>query len=86
MFLMFTLKRENVLPTGDFGVRMAMYRHYLEVQRKKLAKQSAAAKKKSKQKIKLPSPEQMEKIAKSWEPYRSVACWYLWRSLDSKTP
>jgi DNA-3-methyladenine glycosylase II len=85
MFLMFTLKRENVLPTGDFGVRMAMYRHYLEVQRKKLAKQSAAAKKKSKQKIKLPSPEQMEKIAKSWEPYRSVACWYLWRSLDTKT-
>jgi DNA-3-methyladenine glycosylase II len=89
MFLMFTLKRENVLPTGDFGVRMAMYKHYLEVQskvqRKKLAKKSAAAKKKSKQKIKLPSPEQMEKIAKSWEPYRSVACWYLWRSLDTKT-
>jgi DNA-3-methyladenine glycosylase II len=85
MFLMFTLKRENVLPTGDFGVRMAMYRHYLEAQRKKLAKKSAAAKKKSKQKIKLPTPEQMEQIAKSWEPYRSVACWYLWRSLDSKT-
>ena len=89
MFLMFTLKRENVLPTGDFGVRMAMYRQYLEVQRKvqrrKLAKKSAAAKKKSKQKIKLPTPEQMEKIAKSWEPYRSVACWYLWRSLDTKT-
>jgi DNA-3-methyladenine glycosylase II len=85
MFLMFTLKRENVLPTGDFGVRMAMYRHYLEAQRKKLAKKSAAAKKKSKQKIKLPTPEQMEKIAKSWEPYRSVACWYLWRSLDTKT-
>jgi DNA-3-methyladenine glycosylase II len=89
MFLMFTLKRENVLPTGDFGVRMAMYRHYLEVQSKvqckKLAKKSAASKKKTKQKIKLPSPEQMEKIAKSWEPYRSVACWYLWRSLDTKT-
>jgi DNA-3-methyladenine glycosylase II len=83
MFLMFTLKRENVLPTGDFGVRMAMYRHYLEVQRKQAAKKSAQ--KKSKQKIKLPTPEQMEKIAKSWEPYRSVACWYLWRSLDTKT-
>src|ERR1700685_1682306 len=84
MFLMFTLKRENVLPTGDFGVRMAMYRHYLEVQRKKLAKKSTAAKNNSKRKIKLPTPEQMEKIAKSWEPYRSVACWYLWRSLDTK--
>jgi 3-methyladenine DNA glycosylase/8-oxoguanine DNA glycosylase len=36
-------------------------------------------------KVKLPTPEQMEKIAKCWEPYRSVACWYLWRSLDMKT-
>jgi DNA-3-methyladenine glycosylase II len=95
MFLMFTLKRENVLPTGDFGVRMAMYKHYLDVQRAKSAKnsakkssvtkKSAAAKKGSKKKIKLPTPEQMEKIAKSWQPYRSVACWYLWRSLDTKT-
>ncbi len=87
MFLMFTLKRENVLPTGDFGVRMAMYKHYLEVQRKvqRAAKSSAAAKKVRKNKIKLPTPEQMEKIAKRWEPYRSVACWYLWQSLDTKT-
>lgn len=30
MFLIFSLKRENVLPTGDFGVRMAMYKHYLD--------------------------------------------------------
>lgn len=36
-------------------------------------------------KRKLPKPKQMEKIAKCWEPYRSVACWYLWRSLDIKT-
>jgi DNA-3-methyladenine glycosylase II len=92
MFLMFTLKRENVLPTGDFGVRMAMFRHYLDVQRAKAAKKSTAKKKssagakKSKSKIKLPTPEQMEKIAKCWEPYRSVACWYLWRSIDTKTP
>jgi DNA-3-methyladenine glycosylase II len=91
MFLMFTLKRENVLPTGDFGVRMAMYKHYLDVQgqaQRKVqrpAKQSAAAKKVRKRKIKLPTPEQMEKIAKRWEPYRSVACWYLWQSLDTKT-
>jgi DNA-3-methyladenine glycosylase II len=34
---------------------------------------------------KLPKPAQMEKIAKVWEPYRSVACWYLWRSMDTKT-
>jgi DNA-3-methyladenine glycosylase II len=92
MFLMFTLKRENVLPTGDFGVRMAIYRHYLDVQRAKVAakksstaEKSAAAKKARKRKIKLPTPKQMEKIAKRWEPYRSVACWYLWQSIDTKT-
>ncbi len=91
MFLMFTLKRANVLPTGDFGIRMAIYKHYLGVQRAKAARKSAAKKKLAslkkapKRKIKLPSPEQMEKIAKSWEPYRSVACWYLWQSMDTKT-
>src|ERR1700679_1553937 len=82
MFLRFTLKRENILPTGDFGIRMAMHKHYLDRPRAKAAKKPAAAKKSRKRKIKLPTPEQMEKIAKSWEPYRSVACWYLWRSLD----
>jgi DNA-3-methyladenine glycosylase II len=85
MFLIFTLKRENVLPTGDFGVRMAIYKHYLDRTRAKAASKSKAAKKSRKRKIKLPSPEQMEKIAKSWEPYRTVACWYLWKSLDTKT-
>jgi DNA-3-methyladenine glycosylase II len=91
MFLMFTLKRENVLPTGDFGIRMAIFKHYLDFRRTKPApkttkKKSAAATKKTRpRKIKLPTPEQMEKIAKAWEPYRSVACWYLWRSLDIKT-
>jgi 3-methyladenine DNA glycosylase/8-oxoguanine DNA glycosylase len=70
---------------------MAMFRHYLDVQRAQAAKKStakkkaAASKKKSKRKIKLPTPEQMEKIAKCWEPYRSVACWYLWQSIDIKT-
>jgi 3-methyladenine DNA glycosylase/8-oxoguanine DNA glycosylase len=92
MFLIFTLKRENVLPTGDFGIRMAMYKHYLDVKRAKAGKtstsgkKSALSKKGPKRKIQLPSPEQMEKIAKCWEPYRSVACWYLWQSIDIKTP
>ena len=89
MFLMFTLKRQNVLPTGDFGVRMAMYKHYLEVQRARVSAKKSGAKKSARKgrpkKIKLPTPKQMEKIAKCWEPYRSVACWYLWRSLDVRT-
>jgi DNA-3-methyladenine glycosylase II len=31
----------------------------------------------------LPGPPEMEKIAAPWRPYRSVACRYLWRSLDN---
>ena len=31
-----------------------------------------------------PAPERMQKIAEPWRPYRSVACWYLWRSLDAR--
>lgn len=80
MFLMFSLQRANILPTGDFGIRMAMFKHYLDKSRTK----SNGAAKKRKRKVKLPSPAQMENIAKCWEPYRSVACWYLWRSLDTE--
>ena len=29
-----------------------------------------------------PSPARMTELARPWKPYRSVACWYLWRSLD----
>jgi DNA-3-methyladenine glycosylase II len=65
MFLMFTLRRPDVLPTGDYGVQAAIKKHY--------------------QKRQLPKPHVMKKIAKPWSPYRSIACWYLWRSLDIKT-
>ena len=44
-----------------------------------------AAIKKHYKKRKWPKPAVMTKIAKVWSPYRSVACWYLWRSLDIKT-
>ena len=30
----------------------------------------------------MPKPSEMESIAEPWRPFRSVACWYLWRSLD----
>jgi 3-methyladenine DNA glycosylase/8-oxoguanine DNA glycosylase len=90
MFLMFTLQRANVLPTGDFGIRMAMHKHYLDRTAKKKngagkTKTKKTVAKAPKMKITLPTPQQMEKIAKRWEPYRSIACWYLWRSLDTKT-
>ena len=31
----------------------------------------------------LPDAAKMERIAKPWRPYRSLACMYLWRSLDA---
>lgn len=31
----------------------------------------------------LPSPPEMEKLAEPWRPYRTLACMYLWRSLDA---
>jgi len=65
MFLIFSLRRPNILPTGDYGVQMAVKKHY--------------------KKRKLPKPVEMERIARVWEPYRSIACWYMWRSLDIKT-
>jgi DNA-3-methyladenine glycosylase II len=65
MFLMFTLRRPDILPTGDYGIQAAIKKHY--------------------KKRKWPKPAVMEKIAKPWAPYRSIACWYLWKSLDVKT-
>jgi len=32
----------------------------------------------------LPKPAEMERIAAVWHPYRSIASWYLWRSLEDK--
>jgi DNA-3-methyladenine glycosylase II len=62
MFLLFSLRRPNVLPTGDLGVRMAIQKAY--------------------RKRKMPTPKQVEQMAKSWHPYCSYAAWYLWRSLE----
>ncbi|MFK8028904.1 MAG: DNA-3-methyladenine glycosylase [Gammaproteobacteria bacterium] len=31
---------------------------------------------------KRPSPRRFHEIARPWSPYRTVACWYLWRTVD----
>ena len=67
MFLIFALRRENILPVGDLGVRAAIKRAY---------------KTRGTKKDPLPNPKQMQKLAKSWHPYCSIATWYLWRSLE----
>ncbi len=64
MFLMFTLYRPDVLPTGDLGIQKGFQKVY--------------------QLKELPDAKKMEKMAKQWEPYRTVACWYLWRAVDGE--
>jgi DNA-3-methyladenine glycosylase II len=29
-----------------------------------------------------PAARTMERAAKAWQPYRTIACWYVWRSLE----
>ncbi len=64
MFLMFALRRPDVLPVADLGIRTAIKKAYgLED---------------------LPKAPEIEKIAAAWRPHSSVACWYLWRSLENQ--
>lgn len=63
MFLMFTLERLNVLPTGDLGIQKGFQIVYgLK---------------------KLPTHDQMERLAKDWREHASIASWYLWRAADA---
>ncbi|HYC70553.1 MAG TPA: DNA-3-methyladenine glycosylase 2 family protein [Opitutaceae bacterium] len=62
MLLIFTLGRPDVMPTGDFAIRLAFGRLY--------------------RRRGTPPPDAILRHARSWRPYRSVASWYLWRSLD----
>jgi DNA-3-methyladenine glycosylase II len=62
MFLMFALDRPNVLPTGDLGIRNAIWKAYgLEAP---------------------PKPNEIAQYKERWHPHCTLACWYLWRSLD----
>jgi 3-methyladenine DNA glycosylase/8-oxoguanine DNA glycosylase len=63
MLLLFHLGRPDVMPTGDFAIRLAFQQLY----RKRTS----------------PSPATILRHARCWQPYRSVASWYLWRHLDT---
>jgi DNA-3-methyladenine glycosylase II len=63
MFLMFRLRRPDVLPVDDLGIVNAIHRLY------KLRKK--------------PSADRILKMGEAWRPYRTVACYYLWRSLEN---
>jgi DNA-3-methyladenine glycosylase II len=63
MFLMFHLRRPDVLPVGDQGIRRAVQVEY--------------------RMRKLPDAQRLEKVARPWRPHRTLACLYLWSSLDN---
>lgn len=63
MLLIFYLGRPDVMPTGDFAIRLAFRQLY--------------------RKRRDPSPELIVRHARRWQPWRSVASWYLWRHLDT---
>jgi DNA-3-methyladenine glycosylase II len=64
MFLIFALRRPNVMPTADYGINAAIKRAYRKRQ--------------------MPKPKQILKISQPWQPWCSVACWYLWRYAELK--
>lgn len=69
MFLIFNLQRPDVLPLDDLGLLKAVGRHYLPGSAPALL-------------LKPQGRQQVLELARCWVPFRSVATWYLWRSLD----
>lgn len=65
MFLMFTLHRPDVLPTGDLAIQKGFQKVFGLKTR--------------------PNAKKMEKLAQEWVPHRTVASFYLWRSVDNGT-
>jgi len=63
LFLLFRLRRQDILPNQDLGIRIAIQRLYRLPER--------------------PTPRQVLSYGERWQPYRSLASWYLWRSLSA---
>ena len=75
MFLIFRLGRADVFPTSDYGVRKGFALTFQNL--KPTTKVTPDL---------LPTPADMERRAKKWTPWRSVASWYLWRACDLAKP
>jgi len=71
MLLIFRLGRPDVLPVSDYGVRKGFA---LTFGKLKPADKVTP--------MDLPKPDEIHRRAKRWEPWRSVASWYLWRACD----
>jgi DNA-3-methyladenine glycosylase II len=62
MFLIFHLRRSDVLPVGDLGVRRAAEKVYGLPG--------------------LPDADDLRELAEPWRPWRTLACLYLWETLE----
>lgn len=96
MFLIFHLLRPDVFPVDDIGLQKAIKRHYalesLPLEGGGRRKAPGGGEKKSIGDKSHPPPNPvlsrgaelkcLTAHAQLWQPYRSVATWYLWRSLD----
>lgn len=63
MFLIFNLRRPNVLPLDDTALLRAISHHYFSGEPV--------------------SRFEAREVAQAWAPWRTVASWYLWRSMDA---
>jgi DNA-3-methyladenine glycosylase II len=71
MLLMFRLGRADIFPATDYGIREGYLLTFGKPPKGKPIKAEM-----------LPKPEQMERRAARWKPWRSVASWYLWRACE----
>jgi DNA-3-methyladenine glycosylase II len=71
MMLIFRLGRHDVFPTSDYGVRKGFALTFQGLKPGVKVTPNLLAK-----------PADMERRAKKWAPWRSVASWYLWRACD----
>jgi DNA-3-methyladenine glycosylase II len=62
MFLMFHLRRPDVLPVRDLGIRRAVEQAY--------------------ELPALPDEDDLRTLAEPWRPQRTLACLYLWKTLE----
>ncbi len=69
MFLIFNLLRPDVFPIDDLGLLKAIGRNFLDGEPPSALLRGAGRAK-------------VVRLGERWAPYRSVATWYLWRSLD----
>jgi DNA-3-methyladenine glycosylase II len=76
MMLIFRLGRPNVLPTGDYGVRKGFALTFGKLKPFTDGKPTKVIP------ADLPTPAEMERRAKRWHPWCSIASWYLWRACD----